>query len=405
VNWGALLALGAQALSRNRMRSALTVLGIVIGVAAVIATLAIGQGARAAVQAQIRALGANTLTVLPGTVTAGGARGGMGGITTMTIEDATAIKNEVPAIEMVAPTVRTVAQTVYGNANWSTSIQGTTPDFAAIRQWPVDKGVFITDSDVRGAAKVAVLGSNVAKELFGEDDPVGAIVRIKDIPFKVVGVLTSKGGQGFGGNNDDMAVVPITTAQRRLLGITHVNSILTSVVSESQVNSAGDQISDLLRIRHRIRPGDNDDFFIFTLLEIASSAEQTSKVMTLLLASVAAVSLLVGGIGIMNIMLVSVTERTREIGIRRAIGAKRRDILMQFLLESAVLSLAGGALGVLLGIAAASLVSQLARWPTVVQPGAVMLAFGFASLVGLFFGFYPARRASLLDPIEALRYE
>jgi putative ABC transport system permease protein len=401
----ALLGVGIQALSRNRMRSALTVLGIVIGVAAVIATLAIGQGARAAVQAQIRALGANVLTVVPGTVTAGGARSGFGTITTMTPDDALAIKRECSAIEAVAPTVRGAAQVVAGANNWSTQIQGTTADFAEIRQWQVSDGVFITDSDVRGAAKVAVLGANVAQQLFGDADPVGQTVRIKEIPFRVVGVLVFKGGQGMGGNQDDTVIVPLTTAQRRILGITHVHSITCSAVSERAVNEAVTQITDLLRQRHRIRPGGDDDFFIFTQLEIASSAEETSKVMTLLLASIAAVSLLVGGIGIMNIMLVSVTERTREIGIRRAIGARRNDILLQFLFESAFLSLAGGALGVLLGMLAASLVSQLARWPTMIQPGAVIVAFGFATMIGLFFGFYPARRAATLDPIEALRYE
>jgi putative ABC transport system permease protein len=405
MRWSEFLGVGMQAISRNPMRSALTVLGIVIGVGAVIATLAIGQGARASVQAQIRALGANTLTVLPGTVTAGGARGGMGSITTMTVDDALAIKREVSAIEAVAPTVRTLAQVVYGNQNWNTQVQGTTADFITIRQWQLESGVFITDSDVRGAAKVVVLGANVAAELFGGTDPVGQTVRLKDIPFRVVGVLAFKGGQGWGGNQDDIVVVPLTTAQRKLMGITHVNSILCSAVSERRVNEAVDQITDLMRVRHRIRPGDNDDFFIFTQLEMASTAESTSRVMTTLLASIAAVSLLVGGIGIMNIMLVSVTERTREIGIRRAIGARRTDILMQFLIEAAVLSLAGGTIGVGLGVGSAALISQLARWPTVVQPGAVILAFGFASMVGLFFGFYPARRASRLDPIEALRYE
>jgi putative ABC transport system permease protein len=396
---------GAQALARNRMRSALTVLGIVIGVAAVIATLAIGQGARAAVQAQIRALGANVLTVIPGTVTAGGARSGFGSITTMTADDALAIKRECPAVEAVAPTVRGVAQLVAGANNWSTNVQGTTADYAQIRQWAVESGVFITDSDVRGAAKVCVLGANVAQQLFGDADPVGQTIRIKDIPFRVVGVLAFKGGQGMGGNQDDTVIVPLTTSQRKLLGITYVHSITCSAVSEKGVNDAVDQITDLLRQRHRIRPGDNDDFFIFTQLEIATSAEATSKVMTLLLASIAAVSLLVGGIGIMNIMLVSVTERTREIGIRRAIGARQADILLQFLCESAFLSLAGGALGVMIGMLAARLVSQLARWPTLIQPWAVFLAFGFATLIGLFFGFYPARRAATLDPIEALRYE
>jgi putative ABC transport system permease protein len=293
---------------------------------------------------------------------------------------------------------------VFGNVNWSTSIAGTTADYTIIRQWPVESGVFITDSDVRGAAKVCVLGRTVARELFGDADPVGQTVRIKDIPFRVVGVLDYK-GSGFGGDQDDFVVIPLTTAQRKLLGITHVHMINASAASVGLIGTAQQQITELLHQRHRIRPGDSDDFFIRTQLEIASSAEATSRVMTLLLASVAAVSLIVGGIGIMNIMLMSVTERTREIGIRRAIGAKRRDILLQFLLESAFLSLAGGALGVGLGMVAAQLVSSIARWPTLIQPGAVAVAFGFATLVGLFFGFYPARRASRLDPIEALRYE
>ena len=405
MNFAALLTLGAQALTRNRMRAALTVLGIVIGVAAVIAVLAIGQGARAAVQAQIRALGANTLSVIPGTVTAGGARGGMGGITTMTLEDAEAIRKEVPSIAAVAPMVRTVGQVVYGNSNWGTSIQGTTAGFTDIRQWPVENGAFITDSDVRGAAKVAVLGASVVRELYGDIDPVGTTIRIKDIPFRVVGVMSVKGGSGWGGDTDDTVIIPVTTAQRKLMGITHVNNITTSVVSENQVATATEQITELMRQRHKIRPGMPDDFFIRTQLDAASTADQTSQVMTMLLASIAAVSLLVGGIGIMNIMLVSVTERTREIGIRRAIGAKRKDILAQFLIEAAFLSLAGGAFGVVIGVVAASLVSSFARWPTMVQPEAVLLAFGFSSLVGLFFGFYPAKRASQLDVIEALRYE
>ncbi len=400
-----LLALGLDSLTRNRMRATLTVLGIVIGVAAVIATLAIGQGARAAVQAQIRALGANVLTVLPGTITAGGARSGMGSITTLTPDDAIAIKRECPAVDAVAPTVRTVAQLVAGNQNWSSQVQGTTGDYVLIRQWPVDNGVFISDADVRGAAKVCVLGAKVADQLFGQADPVGATVRIKDMPFRVVGVLTLKGGTGFGGDQDDVVLIPLTTAQRKLLGITHVNSVLVSAVSETQVADAIAQITDLLRQRHHIRTGTDDDFFIFNQQDIANTAESSSKVMTLLLASIAAVSLLVGGIGIMNIMLVSVTERTREIGIRRAVGAKRRDILLQFLLEASFLSLAGGALGVALGAGSATLITRLARWPTMIQPSAVMLAFLFASMVGLFFGFYPARRASRLDPIEALRYE
>jgi putative ABC transport system permease protein len=387
------------------MRSALTVLGIVIGVAAVIATLAIGQGARDAVQAQIRALGANALTVVPGTVTAGGVRMGAGGITTLVPEDALAVRRECPAVAAVAPMVRRGAQVVYGNANWGTTIQGTTSEYLDIRQWPVEDGGMFSDADVRGAAKVAVLGSKVKEQLFGSASPVGLVVRIKDIPFRVVGVLSYKGGQTFGGDQDDVVLVPYTTAQRKILGITHLQSLSVSAVSERAVPVAVQQITELLRQRHRIRPGMDDDFIVFTQLEMQSTAESTSKVMTTLLASIAAVSLLVGGIGIMNIMLVSVTERTREIGIRRALGARRHDILLQFLAEASFLSLAGGVFGVTIGVTTARVITNLARWPTQVQPQVVLLALGFASLVGVFFGWYPARRAAYLDVIESLRYE
>ena len=400
-----LLSLGWQALKRNRLRSGLTVLGIVIGVAAVIATLAIGQGARAAVQAQIRALGANTLTVIPGTVTAGGARMGMGGNTTLTADDADAIRAECAAVAAVAPVVRRGLQVVSGNANWGTSVQGTSAEFVDIRAWPVQDGGMFSDSDVRGAAKVAVLGSKVKEQLFGDQSPIGHVVRIKDIPFRVVGVLSYKGGQTFGGDQDDIVLVPYTTAQRRLLGITYLNNVMVSAVSERAVPEAVQQISDLLRQRHRIRPGMDDDFFMFTQLEMQTTAESTSRVMTTLLASIAAVSLLVGGIGIMNIMLVSVTERTKEIGLRRALGAKRKDIRVQFLAEATFLSLAGGVLGVAIGLTTARLLTGIARWPTQVQPEVVMLAMAFASLVGVFFGWYPANRAARLDVIEALRYE
>jgi putative ABC transport system permease protein len=405
VNLAMLLQLGLQALTRNRMRAGLTVLGIVIGVAAVIATLAIGQGAREAVQRQIRGLGANVLTVRPGTVTAGGARMGMGGVTSMTAEDADAIRRECPAVVAVSPLVQRGVQVVFGNMNWGTNVQGVSPEYLEIRQWPVGDGAMFTDADVRGSAKVCVIGAKVREQLFGDADPVGATIRIKDIPFRVVGVLSFKGGQGMGGDQDDVVMAPWTTIQSRLLGITHVNGLTVSAASERQVEEARTQITDLLRQRHRIRQGMDDDFFIYTQLDIASTAESTSKVMTTLLASVAAVSLLVGGIGIMNIMLVSVTERTREIGIRRAIGATRRDILLQFLAEAVFLSLAGGAIGVAIGITAATIITNIARWPTQVQPEVVMLAMGFASLVGVFFGFYPAKRAADLDVIESLRYE
>jgi len=405
MNPSQLMELGWQALKRNRLRSGLTVLGIVIGVAAVIATLAIGQGARAAVQAQIRALGANTLTVIPGTVTAGGARMGMGGNTTLTPDDAAAIRAECPAVAAVAPVVRRGLQVVSGNANWGTNVQGTSAEFVDIRVWPLQEGGMFSDSDVRGAAKVAVLGSKVKEQLFADQSPIGHVVRIKDIPFRVVGVLSYKGGQTFGGDQDDIVLVPYTTAQRRLLGITHLNNVMVSAVSERAVPEAVQQITELLRQRHRIRPGMDDDFFLFTQLEMQTTAESTSRVMTTLLASIAAVSLLVGGIGIMNIMLVSVTERTKEIGLRRALGARQHDIRVQFLAEATFLSLAGGVLGVAIGLTTAKLLTGIARWPTQVQPEVVLLAMAFASLVGVFFGWYPANRAARLDVIEALRYE
>jgi len=400
-----LLQLGLQALTRNRMRAALTVLGIVIGVAAVIATLAIGQGAREAVQARIRSLGANVMTVRPGTVTSGGRRMGMGGITTLTAADADAIRKECPAVVAVSPMVMRGVQLVYGNMNWGTNVQGVAPEYLDIRQWPVSEGSMFTDADVRGSAKVCVIGAKVKEELYGDADPVGTTLRIKDIPFRVVGVLSYKGGQGMGGDQDDVVMAPWTTVQSRMLGITYLNAITVSAASEGQVEEARTEITSLLRQRHRIRQGMDDDFFIYTQLDIASTAASTSEVMTTLLASIAAVSLLVGGIGIMNIMLVSVTERTREIGIRRAIGARRQDILLQFLVEAMFLSLAGGAIGVAIGVGTAKMITNVARWPTEVQPQVILLALAFASLVGVFFGFYPAKRAADLDVIDSLRYE
>jgi putative ABC transport system permease protein len=398
---------GLRALSGNRMRSALTVLGIVVGVAAVIATLAVGQGASESVRAQIRQLGANTLTIMPGTVRMGPAMGGAGGGRTLTPEDATAIARECSAVAAVAPSVRTSAQLVVGSQNWNTQIEGTTAAIVSVRRWALASGRFLTDADVRGASKVVVLGATVAKELFGGSGAgaTGQQVRLRGIPFRVVGVLVAKGGQGPGGDQDDVAFVPLTTAQRRLMGVTHIGSITVSAVSEARSDEAQAQITALLRQRHHLRADEDADFSIFSQQEIANTMGSVTRMLTLLLAAVAAVSLLVGGIGIMNIMLVSVTERTREIGIRRAMGARRHDILSQFLIEATALSLAGGILGVLTGILASALVAAFANWPVVVQPGGVLLACSFATLIGLFFGWYPAQRAARLDPMEALRYE
>ena len=400
-----LLELGIETLRRNRMRSGLTMLGIVIGVGAVIATLAIGEGARASVQKQLSGLGANTVTLMPGSFSLGPARGGAGGVTTLTLADAVAIARECPAVSKVAPSVRANGQVIAGNRNWNTSIEGTTPDYFVVRNWELRSGEVFTDADARSGTKVCVLGSKVATELFGTADPLGAMIRVRRMPFRVIGVLTRKGGQGLGGDVDDAILAPLATVQRRMLGITHIQSVQVLARSAADVEPAASQLSRLLRQRHRIGTGEDDDFFLITQNEIAATTEATSKILTALLASIAAVSLLVGGIGIMNIMLVAVTERTREIGVRRATGATREDILLQFLVEAAALSLAGGFVGVLLGAGLAALVSAIAHWETIVQPSAVLTAFGFATAIGLFFGFYPAQRASRLDPIDALRYE
>jgi putative ABC transport system permease protein len=396
---------GFGSLASNRMRSTLTVLGIVVGVAAVIATLSVGEGASASVQAQIRALGTNTLTIVPGSVAMGPAMGGAGGLRTLTSEDATAIAREVPAVTAVAPAVRTAGQLVAGHQNWSTQIQGVTPEAATVRRWQLRSGRFVAAGDVRAASKFVVLGATVARRLFGGTDPVGSQVRLEGMPFRVIGVLVAKGGQGPGGDQDDAALIPITTAQRRVMGITHLGSITVSVADESRTDQAIAGITEVLRRRHRLREGEDADFMIFSQQEMANAMGSTTRSLTVLLAAIAAVSLLVGGIGVMNIMLVSVTERTREIGIRRALGARRGDIRTQFLLEAAVLALAGGVLGVLLGVGVSAGVATFARWPVVVQPAGVLLACAFAALIGLFFGWYPAQRAARLEPVEALRYE
>jgi putative ABC transport system permease protein len=400
-----LLELGLETLQRNRMRSGLTMLGIIIGVAAVIATLAIGQGARASVQQQIAGLGANTIMLMPGAFSMGPARGGAGGATTLTLADAQAIAHECPSVLAVAATARTQAQVVAGNENWSTSIEGSTAEYLTVRNWKLASGAMFTASDARSGTKVCVLGAKVAEELFGASDPVGSTLRVGRMPFRVIGVLQRKGGQGVGGDNDDFILAPLATVQRRMLGITHLQMVHVLARGADQVEPAASQLSRLLRQRHRIRTDQDDDFFLITQNEIAATTEATSKILTMLLASIAGVSLLVGGIGIMNIMLVAVTERTREIGVRRAIGATREDILRQFLLEAATLSLSGGAIGVVLGASLAALVSALAKWNTMIEPSAVLTAFGFSTAIGLFFGYYPARRASQLEPIDALRYE
>ncbi len=392
------------ALRRNPMRTLLTMLGVIIGVGCVVAMVAIGQGASSAIQSQIGALGTNMLIIFSGSRSSGGVRHGMGSVQTLTVDDAAAIARECPSVALAEPGVRTGAQVVFGNQNWSTSIQGTGPDFLTIRAWAVTKGSYFTEEDVKAATKVAVLAQTVAENLFGEENPVGQVVRIKGLPFRVIGLLERKGATSMG-DQDDVVCVPYTTAQKRLMGVTWIGTIMASAVSPSAIDRASDEITALLRQRHRLTGGQEDDFGIRTQQEIASAATQMTGVLTMLLGAIASVSLLVGGIGIMNIMLVSVTERTREIGVRRALGARKADIRLQFLIESSLLSGLGGLLGIGIGIAIARLVSRIGGWPTLVQPEIVAVAFLFAGLIGVGFGLYPASKAARLDPIEALRYE
>ena len=399
------LKISLRALGRNKLRAFLTMLGIIIGVGAVIAMVAIGEGAKRRVQEQIASLGTNLLVVLPGTLTMGGARTGSGGVQTLADSDAKAIMDEIPVVSQAAPVVRAVQQVIGGDQNWSTSIQGVAPEFQQIRAWTVVQGRFVSQADVDSTAKVALLGQTVAYNLFGGESPIDEIVRIKKIPFRVIGVLGSKGQTGYGTDQDDVVMIPYTTMQKRILGVTYVQQIVVSAVSADRTNEAKEQIAALLRQRHRISPGRDDDFFIRNLSDIAEAASNSATVMAILLGSIASVSLLVGGIGIMNIMLVSVTERTREIGIRMAVGARSRDIMLQFLVEAVVMAVSGGMIGILLGIGSSTLLSRLAEWPTLISPGIVALAFFFSGAVGVFFGFYPAQKAAHLDPIDALRYE
>ena len=398
-----------RALRRNMMRSMLTMLGIIIGVAAVIAMVSIGQGADAAVQEQIRSLGTDMLMVVPGATTATGVRSGWGGVSTLTVADAKAIKKDCPAVNEVSYYKRAVVQIVAGDKNWSTAAQGAPPSFFRVRDWPVVLGSEFTERDEDGASRVAILGQTPVDQLFGPGhDPVGSVVRIKNVPFRVVGVLEAKGQAMWGQDQDDIILIPFSTAERRVLGtgfLGTVDTILATAQSSREIKAASEQITAVLRQRHRIQPGGDDDFTVRNLEEFARASQTANRVMSNLLLSVAGISLLVGGIGIMNILLVSVTERTREIGIRMAVGAKGRHILLQFLVEATALSMVGGVIGAVVGIGVATLISRLASWPTLLSPPAVFGAILFSGAVGVFFGFYPARKAARLDPIQALRYE
>jgi len=401
-----ILRIAMRALSRNKMRSALTMLGIIIGVGAVIAMVGVGQGASKQVQDQISAMGSNMLFVSSGTVNRGGLRLGWGQTKTLVYDDMKAIVQQAPAVKEAAPGSATTAQVVFGSDNWFTNVQGTEPQYFDIRSWPMQEGVSFTASDVTSAADVAVIGATVRQNLFGAEDAIGQTVRISKLPFKVVGVLSAKGqSAAMGQDQDDVIFIPITTLQKKLTGEPWLRYIVVSAVSKDATYAAQQEITGLLRDRHRIRQGQDDDFMVRNLADVAQLADQSSRVMTMLLASIAGVSLIVGGIGIMNIMLVSVTERTREIGVRMAIGATEEDVQRQFLIEAVVLSLMGGAAGIFFGVGSSLIISKLLGWAVLVSPLAIVAAVIFSAGVGVFFGFYPARKAARLDPIEALRFE
>jgi putative ABC transport system permease protein len=407
VDVGNTVRIAARAIRRNKVRSLLTMLGVIIGVASVIAMIALGSGARAAIDEQIQSQGTNVIYVSAGSFGRGpgAVRQGAGSVSTLTLEDAQAVAQDVPTAERVSPMVRGRVQVVAGNQNWNTSIEGGNEDYVTIRNWPITSGATFTPRDVLVAEKVCLLGATVVQNLFPDQDPLGQVIRVKNLPFRVLGVLAPKGQGQFGQDQDDLILAPYTTVQKKVLGIPSIQQVLVSAVSSDAVEPTATEITRLLRQRHRISNPDDDDFTVRTVEEMAATRVEMARTMTMLLMSVASVSLLVGGIGIMNIMLVSVTERTREIGLRMAVGARTRDILRQFLAEAVGLSVVGGAVGVVVGIAASQGLTRFLTWPTTITTASILIAFAFAAAVGVFFGYYPARKAANLDPIEALRYE
>ena len=399
------LKIAFRALRRNKLRSALTALGIIIGVGAVIAMVSIGNGAKAQVEQQIASLGENVILIFSGSITSSGIRTGWGSAGTLKIEDAEAIRREVPGVIGVSEEIVSTSQVSAGNQNWFTRIFGESPEYFDIRKWPLSDGAIFTPQDVRSANKVCVIGCTTATQVFGSENPIAQVLRIKGVPFLVTGVLTPKGLSPQGVDQDDIVIMPYTSAMKRVIGGSTLRGINVQVASPNDLAPAQQQIIELLRQRHNIRPGRDDDFTVRNQQEIAEAATETSRVMSLLLGAIASVSLVVGGIGIMNIMLVSVTERTREIGVRLAVGAHGRDILTQFLIEAVTLSSIGGVIGIVVGLGASQVLSAVAHWPTLISLGSIVIAFLFSAAVGIFFGFYPAREAARLDPIEALRYE
>jgi putative ABC transport system permease protein len=400
-----LLKVALKSIFKSRMRSLLTALGIIIGVAAVIVMVAIGDGAQAQVEQQISALGSNLIIIFPGSTNSGGIRMGAGSINRFTMEDVEKIQEEATLIKAVSPIVRTGGQVIGGTGNWSTQVQGVATNFLEIREWPLASGEFFTDKDIVSRAKVAVLGQTVVTQLFPNEDPIGQQIRIRNVPFKVIGVLSSKGQSSFGTDMDDIIMAPATTVLDRLVGGIYITYIQASAISTNQIDAAQDQLKTIMREAHHIQPGEDDDFTVRNQAELTEAATQTSKILTILLASVAGVSLIVGGIGIMNIMLVSVTERTREIGIRLSVGARTSDVMIQFLTEAIVLSLAGGLIGVLLSIGIIFILNNYTSMMAVISLEIIFIAVSFAGIIGIFFGFYPARKAANLNPIDALRYE
>lgn len=400
-----IIIIAFRALQKNKMRSFLTMLGIIIGVGAVIAMLAIGQGAEYSVKKQIDALGTNVLIILPGSSSQSGIRTGAGTMTNLTEDDAKAILNECPDVAYISPISMAGGQIIAGNLNWFTAVMGVGVDYLTIRKWGVSYGESFDEQDIKAYSKVCLIGQTVADNLFSGQDPVGQTIRIRNVPFKVIGLLTKKGQNALGQDQDDIILAPYSTVLVRLSRFPYLRQILVSATSEKTIPAAKTEITQLLRQRHKLQPFDTDDFTIRDQTDLVNTATETSKILTILLASIASVSLIVGGIGIMNIMLVSVTERTREIGIRMSVGARGKDILTQFLIEALVLSLIGGIIGIIFGTSASKIISSFAGWPTFITAFSIILSFGFSILIGIFFGFYPARKAAMLNPIDALRYE